>query len=171
VAREPFTDDQWQQLQEAGPAIARAVAAAAGSAGQTEAELESFLRLVDRTQTDSTDPELLGQLISEVHTLIAAGSLAAPTEDAIADGIHAARRAGAVLAVVADEQDARAVRLWLLDVARTVAQAAREGGILGLRSEDVSGPERETIAAISDALGLSESTESTEPTEPAFDQM
>ena len=171
MAREAFTDDQWRQLQEAGPAIARAVAAAAGSTGQTEAELEAFLRLVDRTQTESTDSGLLGQLISEVHTLLAAGSLAQPTDDAITDGIHAARRAGAVLAVVADEDDARAVRLWLLDVARTVAQAAREGGILGLGAQEVSGPERETIAAISDALGVSEPAGGTEPSESASQEM
>lgn len=171
MAREPFTDDQWQQLQEAGPAIARAVASAAGSTGQTEAELEAFLRLVERTQTDSTDSELLDRLVSEVHTLLAAGALAQPAEDVIAEGIHAARRAGALLAVLANEGDARAVRLWLLDVGRTVAGAAREGGILGLGGEDVSGPERETIAAISDALGLSEPTEPIEPMEPPVDQM
>lgn len=169
MAREAFTDDQWRQLQEAGPAIARAVAAAAGSPGQTEAELEAFLRLVDRTPTEPTDSGLLGQLISEVHTLLAAGSLSPPTDDAIADGIHAARRAGAVLAVVADEDDARAVRQWLFEVARTVAQAAREGGVLGLGARDVSSPERETIIAISDALGFSEPAEPADLSEPATD--
>jgi hypothetical protein len=162
MARESFTDHQWQQLQQAGPAIARAVAAAAGSGGQTETELDAFLRLVERTLSESADSELLGRLVSEVHGLLAAGSLDMTAEDVIAEGIHAARRAGAVLSVLADDDEARAVRLWLLDVARTVAQAAREGGILGLGGEDMSGPERETIAAISDALGLSE---------PAVDEM
>ena len=44
-----FTDHQWQRLVEAGPQIALAVAASAGSAGQSEAELGAFLRLVDET--------------------------------------------------------------------------------------------------------------------------
>jgi hypothetical protein len=39
-------------------------------------------------------------------------------------------------------------------VANAVASASREGGILGLGSEEVSRPERDTIESIADALGL-----------------
>lgn len=168
MARELFTDQQWQQLLEAPVAIARAVAAAAGSGGQSETELASFLDLLERTRTEGADSELTGRLANDVYNLLAAGSLQMTSADPIADGIHAARRAGAILAVIADDEGARAVRLWLLDIARTVAQASREGGILGFRAEEMSSPERETIAAISDALGLSEPTmEPPEPAEPS----
>jgi hypothetical protein len=46
------------------------------------------------------------------------------------------------------------VRYWLLEVARTVAGAARDGGIMGIGGQDMSRPERDTIAAISDGLGF-----------------
>lgn len=156
MARDAFNDQMWQQLLEAGPAIARAVAAAAGSASQSVAELESFIRLVETTAEESGESDLLGRLARDLHSSLAAGSIAVVVEDVIAEGIHAARTAGAILAVHPDEQQARTVRLWLHAVARTVAEAAREGGVLGLGGEDVSRPERETITAISDSLGLAE---------------
>ena len=158
MARELFTDQQWQQLLEAPPQIARAVAAAAGSDRQSEGELAAFLDLVERTRGDVADHQLLGLLASDVHTLLAAGSLQATSEDPVA-----------ILSVMADDIQARAIRLWLLDVARTVAKAASEGGILGFRSEEVSAPEREAIAAISDALGLSEPEPAAESERPADD--
>jgi hypothetical protein len=69
------------------------------------------------------------------------------------DGLEAARHAGAILEVAADPADAAAIRAWLLSAARAVAEASREGGVLGLGGEQVSTHERETIAAIADALG------------------
>lgn len=156
MARDSFTDQQWQQLIEAGPAIARAIAAASGSPAQTEAELEAFLRLLEQTRNDTDGQSLLGELTADVHLRLSAGTLALAVEDVVADGIHAARQAGAVLSVAPDEQEARAVRYWLMEVARTVAGAARDGGILGIGGQDMSRPERDTMAAIGDALGLGE---------------
>jgi hypothetical protein len=154
VARDTFTDQQWQQLVEAAPSIARAVAAASGSGAQTELELEAFLRLLEQTRNDTAGQGLLGALTADLHTRLSAGAMSLPMEDVVADGIHAARQAGALLAVEPDEQDARSVRYWLLEVARTVAGAARDGGIMGIGGQDMSRPERDTIAAISDGLGF-----------------
>jgi hypothetical protein len=148
-----FTDHQWQRLVDAGPQIALAVAASAGSGGQSQAELGAFLRLVDETADDSENAPLLGRLAAAARDKVAAGLLAGNADEAIPDGIHAAREAGAILAVAADEADARSVRQWLLQVAHTTAAAATEGGVLGIGGKDVSDRERETMAEIADGLG------------------
>ena len=148
-----FTDHQWQRLVEAGPQIALAVAASAGSAGQSETELGAFLRLVDEAADGSEHAPLLGQLAAASRDKVASGMLTGNADDAIPDGIQAAREAGAILAVAADEADARSIRQWLLQVAHVTAAAAREGGVLGIGGKDVSDRERETMASVADGLG------------------
>lgn len=159
MARETFTDQQWQQLVEAAPSIARGVAAASGSPAQTELELEAFLRLLEQTRDDTDGQGLLGSLSADIHSRLSSGTLTLAAADVVADGIHAARQAGALLAIEADDHDARAVRHWLMEVARTVASAVRDGGILGIGGQDVSRSERDTLAAIADGLGLAEATD------------
>jgi hypothetical protein len=159
VARETYTDQQWQQLVDAAPSIARGVAASSGSAAQTELELEAFLRLLEQTRNETSGQGLLGSLAADVHARLSTGTLSLAAEDVVADGIHAARQAGALLAVDPDEQEARAVRYWLMEVARTVAGATREGGILGLGGQDLSRAERDTMTAISEGLGMTESVD------------
>lgn len=150
-----FSEQQWQRLVGAGPQIALAVAASSGSAKQSVAELDAFLRLVDETADESDGDDLLGRLAADTRAKVASGMLTGNTEDAIPNGIHAAREAGAILAVQADESEARALRQWLLQVAHTVASAAREGGMFGIGGEDVSKVERETMQDIADGLGAS----------------
>jgi len=152
MAWENYTEQQWADLTAAAPAIAMAVAAASGSAGQTGTELDAFLRLVQDTAAQQERTTLLGRLASDVSGQLA-GGIGPPGEDVIADGIHAARRAGALLTVHPDEREARAARQWLLEVARTVASAAREGGVFGIGATEVSRAEQETLTSIAEAVG------------------
>jgi hypothetical protein len=69
-------------------------------------------------------------------------------------GIEAARIAGAILSTEADPADAERVGLWLLSVAQVVAEATPEGGLIGIGGDQVSQHEREAIAVIRDALGV-----------------
>jgi len=165
-----FTENQWQRLVEAGPQIARAVAASSGKQSQSETELNAFLRLVDATADESESAGLLGKLAAATRDKVASGMLTENPDDAIPDGIQAAREAGAILSVVADEQEARAIRQWLLQVAYTVASAAREGGVLGIGGKNVSDVERETMAEIADGLGASYEEGSSTDGEVAGDQ-
>lgn len=150
-----FTENQWQRLAEAGPQIARAVAASSGKSGQSETELDAFLRLVDETADESDSAGLLGKLAAATRDKVATGMLTENPDEAIPNGIQAAREAGAILNVVADEQQARAIRQWLLQVAHTVASAVHEGGVLGIGGKQISDVERETMAEIADGLGAS----------------
>ena len=53
------------------------------------------------------------------------------------------------------DADAQAYRQWTLNVARAVAEAAKEGSILGFGGERVSEPERKLLAELEQVLGLS----------------
>lgn len=150
--RADFTDEQWTSLLEAGPAIARTVATAAGSGRQTERELEAFVDMVQDAASAAAGDTLLTDLVVELQQRIASGAIAPPNEPYF-DGIEAARRAGAILSVVADPTHGEAIRDWLLQVARRVAESAREGGLLGVGGEDVSRPEETAISEIAYALG------------------
>ena len=150
-----FNDNQWQRLVEAAPLIALSVAASAGSARQSVAELDAFLRLVDETADQAGEGRTLGLLGRDVRARLASGAVEPDPEDAIPDGIQAAREAGAVLAVHHDEQEAREIRQWLMRVAHDVASAAREGGVLGIGSRQMSEMESQTMNEIADGLGAS----------------
>jgi hypothetical protein len=151
--RDAFTADQWRSLVDAAPAIARAIAATVGSASQTVGELGAFVRLVDRTASD--DPGgLLGAIVSDLHGRLAGGIPAERPVDHFMNGIEAARIAGAILSVEAAPVEGERVCAWFLSVAQVVAEATREGGVLGIGGEQVSQHERLAIAAIRDALGV-----------------
>ena len=147
-----FSDEHWAAIVRAGPAIARAVSRSGGSNGQSESELDAFLGYVSDGTVEHERQSLLGDLVWDVNAWLATSSEPVG-EDAYMEGLEAARRAGAILSVAADPADAIAIRAWLLEPARRVAAAARDGGVLGIGGADVTAWERDTIAAVADALG------------------
>lgn len=150
-ARDRFAPQQWSAVVDAAPAIARAVAAAAGKPSDTVRELGAF----ETWLASATSPgnALLAELIDAVRDRLASGLPVGPSDRAVMDGIETARRAGAILASMAEPEDASTVRAWLLELARTVASAAREGGVLGIGGALVSEPEEQLILELSEALG------------------
>jgi hypothetical protein len=154
--RDAFTTDQWQALLDAAPAIARAVAATAGSAGETRTELGAFIDMV--AEADSDNPGgLLGAIISDLYGRLAGGTPDDRADEPYMQGLEAARMAGAILSAEADPVEGRAAAAWFLLVAKRVAEAAREGGFMGIGGQRVSVHETEAIADIRHALGISES--------------
>lgn len=144
----------WAALVDAAPAIARAVAASAGGASQSEGELDAFVQFVSDAAVNSDGDGVLDQLIADVSGRLAAG-IEPPSGDVYMEGLEQARRAGAILAVEIEPGEATAVRAWYLAAAARVAQAASEGGVFGIGSKDIGTWERETIQAIAEALGSS----------------
>ena len=67
--------------------------------------------------------------------------------------IETLRQAGAVVAAKAPD-DAAAFKGWLHNISQHVAEAAKEGGFLGIGGVLVSDAEKATLTEISDALGL-----------------
>jgi hypothetical protein len=150
-ARDPFTPGQWAAVVDAAPAIARAVAAAAGKPADTVRELGAFETSL--ASAPSSGNELLDEVIDAVRDRLAAGAVVGPPDRAVMDGIEAARKAGAILGSLAAPDDAMVVRAWLLELARIVGSAAREGGLLGIGGALVSDAEEQLILELSEALG------------------
>lgn len=152
TAKSDVSPGNWIALVSAGPAIARAVSASAGSTVRSEAELDAYVQFVSDAAIGASGEDLLGQLVADVANLLAVG-VDPVSGDAYAEGLEQARRAGAILAVELEPGEATAIRGWYLAAASRVVQAAREGGVLGIGASDVSTWERETIQSIADALG------------------
>jgi hypothetical protein len=152
----------WAALVSAAPAIARAVSASAGSTGQSETELDAFVQFVSDATVSHDGRDVLGQLVGDVGNLLAIG-VEPVSGDPFMEGLEQARRAGAIVSVELEPAEAVAIRAWYLAAAHRVAEAASEGGVLGIRSGDVTTWERETIQAIADALGANT------PAEPPFE--
>jgi hypothetical protein len=150
-ARDLFSPGQWAAVVDAAPAIARAVAAAAGKPADTVRELEAFESSL--ASANGSGNELLDELMDAVRDRLAAGPVVGPPDRAVMDGIEAARKAGAILGSLAAPDDAPAVRAWLLGLARTVASAVREGGVFGIGGAPVSDAEEQLILELSEALG------------------
>ncbi len=147
-----LTPGNWAALVDAAPAIARAVAASAGGESQSVAELDAFVQFVSEAADETGRDSVVDQLVGDVRGRLATGVEPA-SGDAITDGLELARRAGAIIAVELEPAEATAVRAWYVAAARRVASAAREGGVLGIGSTELSSWERDTLKAVSDALG------------------
>ncbi|HUQ43452.1 MAG TPA: hypothetical protein VM451_03450 [Candidatus Limnocylindria bacterium] len=152
TTRADISSANWAALVEAAPAIARAVSASGGSTTHSEQELGAFIAFVGDASVQAGGESLLGQLVADVAGRLA-GGVPAPDGDVYVDGLEKARKAGAILSVEADPDEATAVRAWLLGAARAVAAAAKDGGVLGVGAKTFSDWEKETIGSIADALG------------------
>jgi hypothetical protein len=150
-ARDQFSPDSWAAVVDAVPAIARAVAAAAGSPADTVRELGAFESFL--ASTDGSGSDLLAEVIDAVRNRLATGAPTGPADRAVVDGIAAARKAGAILSSIAEPADAEAVRDWLLRLAKVISSAAREGGVLGIGGAQVSESETQLILELGEALG------------------
>ena len=138
-----------------------AVMAAAPSGGVGRAqEVAALAAAVTAAVAGAPPGSLLGTLAGAVRDLArqlqsAAGTVRLPggAAEAKAAALDACRAAAALLASRAGAPDGAAYRAMVLDAAARVAQAAREGGFLGIGGQQVSEAEQQVVDALRDALG------------------
>ncbi len=144
-----FTNDQWDLVAIAPVVVGLAVA---------KAEDSGFFGSLRETRT------LLGETTTVEHdgpaaSLIAQASATdigdryaslreAPKEQLADDAVATSTRLAEVLAEIATEEEAAGYKAWVLDVARSVASAAKERGVR------VSPGEAALVDRIASALGL-----------------
>ncbi len=75
-------------------------------------------------------------------------------DDMKAHALAKAAEINDVLNAKASATEAAEYRSWVMDAARATAEAAKEGGFLGLGGVDVSGDEQAALDEIADALGV-----------------
>jgi hypothetical protein len=160
LSREELKEDQWVTLRNVPQLVLRAVSASGGS------RLDSLL---ERT----AGGRAIANGLSNDHPLIRAIALPAEVEAAAREAdtiVHDARgtlrehteimqlveaslrQAAEILRAEGGELDSYAYREFVLGVARSVAEAAREGDFIGLGGQLVSDAERAVIATVSKAL-------------------
>jgi hypothetical protein len=160
-----FTPEEWRQLLRSVSLAGVAVTAASpsGPIGVVK-ELFAAGKIVARANADVPANELIKAVAAELatqegRTQATEGmqtEFAGASPDQIkARAIEALRHAAAIVDTKADAREAREFKLWLRSISQEVAEAAKEGGFLGIGGVRVSEAEQAVLREISEALVLS----------------
>lgn len=161
TTKEDFSTDEWQLLLSVPPAVGTAVMHAGKSGMGTWKESWAMVSGMMRTDHKFAGNQLIESLIearvknhekSDIETLHS--PYVGQQPDAILqDAVQRCRKVLLVLARVPHEEMAGYLE-WCMQVATKVAEAAKEGGFLGIGGERVSAEEKVALAQIREALGL-----------------
>lgn len=166
-----FNDDQWFLLSAMPGMIGAAMsnAAPSGIIG-TVKEMSAAMRASVQGKQDFPDSELINELMEKAANWGEAkekmtdyrerakarveSAEVKTREDLQSMALSDCKAALELVDVHCSDADAQAYRQWTLNVARAVAEAAKEGSILGFGGERVSEPERKLLAELEQVLGL-----------------
>jgi hypothetical protein len=158
TSKADFTDDEWAQL-ERSPIVAGMAISLADPGGPIEAFKETSAAL--KSILDTALAERRNELVESVAKSAAEKTRARQNPlgdfkprggqagDAIVSELSAVNQ---LLAEKATPEEAEAFRQWLLDTAQRVAEAAKEGGFLGFRAEQVSEGEERMLGRLREVL-------------------
>jgi hypothetical protein len=153
-----YTAEEWELIVRA-PLMAGMAVVAASPSGPIGMVKEMFAVgrvLAEGSGEDSTN-ELISALVADVkagHRPTAPTESMASVEEAKDLGLQACRDVAALLARKAPAAEAEGFKRWLLTAAQNVAEAAKEGGFLGIGGVRVSDAERAALGDIAGALGV-----------------
>lgn len=160
LTREQLTDDEWSVLRATPKFVLLAVSTSGGSRLDAVLERSAGSRAVENGRNN--DHPLVRQLAEPAEILAAAAtvrqsvrgrdSTLREAEEMLALARSNARAAADVIRRRGGELDLRAYRDFVVGIARTVAEAAREGDFIGLGGQQVSDAERAVIVAVSQAF-------------------
>lgn len=166
--RRDYDDDEWLLLHRV-PTMVGAVVAGAAWSGHlgTMRELAAGARALRTSARDHPANELIGELfpdtdewdIDETERRIEAGldeRGVTSSDDFVRATLTDTAEAVALVTERGGAVEARDYAAFTQELGRTVAEAAKEGAVLGLGGQRVSPPEREVLAAIAAALGLAD---------------
>jgi hypothetical protein len=151
-----FSADEWDLLR-SSPLMASLLVVAASPSGPVGLVQESTAagRLVMEAAGNAQTPLLKALAEDMVKTMAIprppAGATPAQVQEAAAEIL---RRTSALLATKATPEETDEIKEWLAKVAQSTAEAAKEGGFLGIGGTLVSDQEKAALATVHDALGL-----------------
>ena len=151
-----FSADEWDLLR-SSPLMASLLVVAASPSGPVGLVQESSAagRLVMEAAANAQTPLLKALAEDMVKTMAIprppAGATPAQVQEAAAEIL---RRTSALLATKASPEETTEIKEWLAKVAQSTAEAAKEGGFLGIGGTLVSDQEKAALATVHDALGL-----------------
>lgn len=166
-----FTDDEWFQVSAMPGMIGAAMsnAAPSGVIG-TVKEMSAAMRAAVQGKSDFPDSELIGALVQKAenwdevkekmtdYRARAQEKLktanVSSREELQSLALSECKSAVALVEQKCAPEDAAAYKQWTINVARTVAEAAKEGSILGFGGERVSEKEKVLLSKIESILGV-----------------
>jgi hypothetical protein len=160
TAKSNFTKQQWQLLLDVPPAVGTAVMVAGQSGLGSVKEAMAMANSLLGARRGYEGIELVESLVdarinhgekSSIETLHSPYAGKEPSE-VIVDATAKCRAVAQLLAEKAMPEEVAAYKRWAMDVGQSVAEAAKEGGFLGIGGERVSEHERAALDAISEAL-------------------
>jgi hypothetical protein len=151
-----FSVDEWDLLRSA-PLMASLLVVAASPSGPVGLVQESTAagKLVMQAAGTAQTPLLKPLSEDMVQTMAIprppAGATPAQVQEAAAEIL---RRTSALLATKATPEETTEIKDWLAKIAQATAEAAKEGGFLGIGGVLVSDEEKAALVTVHDALGL-----------------
>jgi hypothetical protein len=154
-----FTEDEWATLVRS-PMVAGMAITLADPGGPIEVVKETSAVLKFATSSLSERDDLVGELAREVRGL--AEQRKNPVGDFKPRGALAGKeivdeisRANEIVSPKASPEEAEAFRAWIMECAQSAADSAKEGGFMGFHAERVSQGEKDMLAQLRSALGMS----------------
>jgi hypothetical protein len=153
-----YSAEEWDLITSA-PFMAAMAVVAASPSGPIGVIKEMFA--VGRGLAEASAEESSNELISAVISDIRAGHHAAvpaeskqSLEEARKLALKTCREVATLLAHKVPTTEAEGFKRWLLSTAQRVAEAAKEGGFLGIGGVRVSDAEKAALTEIAEALGI-----------------
>ena len=160
LAKANFTTEEWNVIRRA-PFTAGLVVVAASPSGPFGVVKEMFA--VGQTLADvklhGASSTLVKALVADLETPEARqqsmpAELQAKTPDQLRSAaLDACRQAAAIVENKGEPEEAQAFKGWLVSIGEKVADAAKEGGFLGIGGTRVSDQEKSALKDLSSALG------------------
>jgi hypothetical protein len=161
ATKSDFTTDEWDAMRRA-PFMAGLLVVAASPSGPFGVLKEMFA--VGKTLADvklhGTSSDLVKALVADLETPEARqqgmpAEFHGKTPDQLrAAALEACRQTSAMVDRKAASNEAQAFKQWLLSIAQKVAEAAKEGGVLGFGGTRISEQETSALKDLASALGV-----------------
>jgi hypothetical protein len=160
--KQNFTPEEWTKVLE-GTLVAGMAVSAADPSGLWGTLKEAFASksALDAAKLDSGSSELVKAVVADFETTGGRSAIeeglrkhfaGAEASEFVRRSLNILREVSAIVDTKAPG-DAAAFKAWLRGISHNVAEAAMEGGVLGLGGVRVSDAEKATLADIAKALG------------------
>jgi hypothetical protein len=157
TTKSDFTGDEWAMLVRA-PMVAGMAITFADPGGPIEVvkETSAVLKFATGSSSEQRD-DLVGEVAREMRGLVEqrknpAGDFKPRGAMAGKEILDELSRANEIVAAKATPDEAEAFRAWIMECAQRAADAAKEGGFMGFRAEQVSQGEKDMLAQLRSAL-------------------
>jgi hypothetical protein len=161
TSKTDFTEEEWAALLRA-PMVAGMAITLADPGGPIEVvkETTAVLKFATGTASEQRD-DLVGEIAREMRALVEqrknpAGDFKPRGAMAGKEILDELSRSNESVSAKATPEEAEAFREWIMECAQRAAEAAKEGGFMGFRAEQVSQGEKDMLAQVRGALGMTD---------------